>query len=158
MVNREASERLLFDEWLEKARRFCAYRDRCKKETADRLQQLGASKEVTRKILEILQKENFIDEQRFASAFVRGKFKHNHWGRVRLKQELSVRQISEKSIAEALIEIDEEDYQQALKSLASKKLKSLKGQPDFAARGKTAAYCIGKGYEADLVWKMINEL
>ncbi len=158
MDNKAASERMLFEELLEKARRFCAYRDRCKKETADRLYQLGANRDLTAKIIHTLQKEGFVDEQRFARAYARGKFEHNHWGRTRIKQELAFRQMDENTIAEALFEIDENKYLEVLSEMAAKKLKSLKGQPDFAARGKTAAHCIRKGFEPGLVWKVVNKL
>lgn len=153
-----ASFRMLFDELLEKGRRFCAYRDRSKKETADRLYQHGASPELTAKILAVLEKESFIDEERFARSFARGKFEYNHWGRIRIKQELSFRQIPENIIVEALSGVDEEKYHEVLEGIASKKFNSLKGQSDFTGKGKTAEHCIRKGFEADLVWKVVNKL
>ncbi|MBW6497090.1 MAG: RecX family transcriptional regulator [Bacteroidales bacterium] len=158
MANTTAGERMLYEEFLEKARRFCAYRDRCKKETADRLSQLGANRDLTAKILDTLLQEGFLDEQRFARAYARGKFEHNHWGRTRIKQELAFRQIDENTIAEALFEIDENKYLEVLNDIAAKKLKSLKEPSDFTARGKTAEHCIRKGFEPDLVWRVINKL
>lgn len=158
MDSKAAAERMLYDEFIEKARRFCAYRDRCKKETADRLHQLGASRDITEKILGTLQKEGFVDEQRFAGSYARGKFEHNHWGRTRIRQELAFRQIDDKTISEALQEIDEKKYLEVLSDIAAKKLKSLKEQSDFTAKGKTAEHCIRKGFEPDLVWKLVNKL
>lgn len=153
-----ASYSLLFDELLEKGRRFCAYRDRSKKETTDRLYQHGASPELTGKIIDLLEKEGFIDEERFARSFARGKFEYNHWGRIRIKQELSFRQIPETLIVEALSGINEDKYQEVLENIASKIFNSLKEQSDYTARGKTAEHCIRKGYEADLVWKVVNKV
>lgn len=149
---------MLFEEFLEKGRRYCAYRDRSKKETALRLHQLGASPGLSVRILEALESEGFLNEERFARALVRGKFRNNRWGRLRILKELSHHQIAQATIQRALSEIDEDEYLEVLEDLARKKFASLKGLPPFNAKGKTAQHCIGKGFEPDLVWKIINEI
>lgn len=149
---------MLFEEFLEKGRRFCAYRDRSTRETALRLQHLGASQDLCSRILLVLEKEGFLNEERFARALARGKFINNHWGRLRILQELHHHQVPAEIIPLALTEIDEETYLQVLKQLAEKKMAGLKGETPFNARGKTARHCIGKGFEPDLVWKTVNEL
>ncbi|MEE4176144.1 MAG: regulatory protein RecX [Bacteroides sp.] len=149
---------MLFEEFLEKGRRYCAYRDRSKKETALRLHQLGASTELSGRVLDALENEGFLNEERFARALVRGKFRNNHWGRVRILQELAHHQVAHAIIQQALTEIDEDEYLRVLEGLTRKKYDSLKGLPPFNAKGKTAQHCIGKGFEPELVWKMVNEL
>lgn len=158
MAVKPASEKILFDEYIEKARRFCAYRDRSKKETAERLQQLGANQNLTGKILSTLEKEGFIDEKRFAKAFARGKFMNNHWGKIKIEQELKQHQIDSGLIREALKEINQDEYFEVLKSMAQKKFMSIKSLPEYMAKGKTADYCIRKGFEPDICWQIINKL
>ena len=149
---------MLFEEFLEKGRRFCAYRDRSLRETAERLQQLGASPGLIQRILHALREEGFVDNERFARALVRGKFRNNQWGRIRILQELGHHQIPESVIEQALTEIDEEEYIRVLNTLAQKKFTSLRGETPFNAKGKTAQYCLRKGFESSLVWDIVNKL
>jgi regulatory protein len=158
MAAKPASDKILFDEFIEKGRRFCAYRDRSKKETTERLLQLGANQNLIDNILSALEKEGFIDEKRFAKAFARGKFINNHWGKIRIERELRLHQINSEIIEEALKEINQNQYFEVLESIAKKKLLASKALSEYIAKGKTAEYCIRKGFEPDICWKIVNKL
>lgn len=140
----------------EKIKRFCAYRERCIEETKKKIKSLGANAEQSEKIIQLLTNEGYIDERRFAGVFVRGKFNNNHWGRVKIQLELNMRNIPDAVSREALKEIDDEAYAQLLSKLAGNKMRSLMEKSADDVREKTAAYCIGKGFEPDLVWQTIN--
>lgn len=156
--NAQRSEKLLFEELLEKAKGFCAYRDRCKIEVSEKLACAGAPDSLIEKVIKKLENEGYIDQKRFCEAFARGKFEYNQWGRLRIKQELVLKKITLDLIEPALGLIDQNQYQLILEKIASKKLKSLKGTDEYTARGKTAVYCINKGFEPDLVWKTVNKI
>ncbi len=153
-----ATQNMVYFELLEKGKRFCAYRDRCKAEVAQKLLPLGATGQLLEKVINALIEEGFIDEKRFSEAFARGKFEYNQWGRLRIKQELILKKIPEELIDPALNQIDQNQYQLLLEKIATKKLQSLKGRDEFTARGKTAGFCINKGFEPDLVWKTVNKI
>lgn len=158
MINKGKSYVLKYDEILEKLRHYCAYRERCIQEVVLKLSEMGVKNELSVKVIDQLIKENFIDEKRFAKIFARGKFRINKWGRIRISAELLKRNIAEDFIKEAVNEIDNDDYYESLKQLISKKEKSLKTRNNFERKQKLAAYAISKGYESDLVWKVIKEM
>jgi len=158
MEEEKSLRKALFEEILEKGRRFCAFRERSSRETKTRLQQTGAAKEDLEKVVLQLQKEDFLNDARFAAAFVRGKFNQNHWGREKIARGLAEHGISEETIREAMQEIAHDNYISILDSIVKKKLESLKGQPEYIARGKTVEFCQRKGFEVSLIQQRFDEL
>ncbi len=142
----------------EKARRYCAYRERCTREVEDKLLRLGADRHATSQVIRVLREEDFLDDQRYANIFVRGKFRQNGWGKVKIKAALLAKHIPEGDIHEALEEIDTDDYLRKLRALMTKKKQELQTGNKAELRAKTAAYCIQKGYEPALVWEMMREV
>ncbi len=140
----------------EKARRYCAYRERCTREVEEKLLRLGADRHATGQVIRALREEDFLDDQRYASIFVRGKFRQNGWGKVKIKAALRAKNIPEDHIRQALEEIDGDAYIQKLRTLMTQKRQTLKPRNEEDLRAKTAAYCIQKGYEPALVWEMMS--
>ncbi|MEI6411427.1 MAG: regulatory protein RecX [Bacteroidota bacterium] len=145
------TEPLTPDEILAKMEYFCAYRERCTKEVHARLTELGARGEDAEQILEVLRGDGFFDEARFAHAFAGGKFRINHWGRVRIRQELRLREVPNALIQSALDEIDEDEYVALLKSLIEKKKDQYEG--DALMRDKTIAALMRMGFEMELIFR-----
>jgi len=152
------SKKMLLDKMLEKGRKFCAYRDRTVSEAMQKLNSLGASQSLATQIVQILQDEQFIDEQRFALSFARGKLENNKWGKNKIKYEMQARGINPQIINQALESLDLERYLEILNGIAQAKIKTLSGLDEFTAKGKTADYCSRKGFEMDLVWKALEKL
>ncbi len=140
----------------EKARRYCAYRERCTREVEEKLLRLGAGRYAIDQVIRLLRDEDFLNDQRYASIFVRGKFRQNGWGKVKIKAALLAKNIPEGDIHEALEEIDTDDYIGKLRALMTKKKQELQTRNKAELRAKTAAYCIQKGYEPELVWEMMR--
>ncbi len=136
-----------------KIARFCAWRERCIKETEDKLFTLGANAKQTQQLVAWLQKENYLSNIRFATAFTRGKFSNNQWGKLKIKSELLQRNIPDQIISNTLENIDQNEYESVAFSLAKKKWKETKTDDLFLKKQKTAAYLSGKGYESDIAWK-----
>lgn len=132
---------------------FCAYRERCPKEVRAKLAELGMKGADAAQILEVLSGDGFFDEERFAFAYAGGKFRMNHWGRARIRQELRMRDINESVIRRALDSIDEHEYLKLLKQLVEKKSRQYAGQEH--AREKTAASLIRAGFEPELVFRYL---
>lgn len=114
----------------------------------------GAEERIVAKLV----KERFIDESRFAKAFVRDKFRYNHWGRVRIEQELRLRHIAKVHIEEALQEIDDSDNLQTLREIIAKKRPSVKGKSEYEIRGKLMRFALGRGFSMDDITKVIGSL
>lgn len=141
-----------------KLMQFCAYRDRSQKEVEDKLNEMRMIPAAKEQIIIQLMQEGFLNEERFARNFVRGKFRIKKWGRIRIKQELKFREISSPIIRLALTEIKEEDYRSILYDLAEKKLNSIKDSDRFKKKKKLSDHLLRKGYEANLVFEVTNEL
>lgn len=110
------------------------------------------------KLLKQLKEEELIDDQRFANAFVRGKFRVNRWGRNRITYELRARQLSEPVISIALREIDEEQYLDTIRTLIIKKNQEINPGKTVNKREKIINFVVGKGFESDLVLRMIQSI
>lgn len=144
------------DEALVKLERFCAFRERCEKEVWEKIAELGLLPSLGEKLFRLLKEERFFDNERFAQIFVRGKFLGNHWGRVRLRMELKMRQIPADIMEEALATIQEEKYLETIGQLLRKKLDYWAEDPQ--KRMKSAASVIRSGFEPDLVFQTLNQL
>jgi len=138
--------------------RYCAYQDRCHHEVRQKLVKLGLYGDNLEEVLYDLVTEGFLNEERFARSFTRGKFRMKGWGRIRIEQELKKRQISEYCIRKGLEEIEATAYQKQLYATLQKKGDSLAGNPPFEQRSKAGQYAIRRGFEPDLVWAAAREL
>lgn len=105
-----------------------------------------------------LRKERFIDDERYARAFVRDKFRYSHWGRVRISQELRMRKIDSSIIDDALTEIPEEDNLDTLRNLINNKRKSVKGKSDYEIRCKLIRFALGRGFQMDDILKIVGDV
>ena len=139
-------------------RQYCAYQERSHYEVKQKLWELGVKTTDHDEILSTLIEEDYLNEERFAKAFVGGKFRMKDWGRKKIYQALKEKKVSEYSIKLALKGIDDEDYKELLRELAEKKYASLKAEQYLIRRKKTMDYLLQKGYESDLITKVINEL
>lgn len=146
------------DEALQKLMHFCAYRDRSQKEVEDKLDGMRMISEAKEKIIISLMQEGFLNEERFARNFVRGKFRMKKWGRKKIVMELKKREISNPIIKLGLSEIKETDYRKTLFELAEKKEEQLKETDTFKKKKKLADHLLRKGYESSLVFDCVNEI
>ena len=145
-------------EILERIRHFCAYQERCGFEVQQKLKQWKVSAAESRKILQKLAEEGFLDEERFSRIYVRSKFHINKWGRNKIRYELKGRNIPETLIGRALEEIGEDDYLRTLSELISKKAAEIKNGKSLNIREKIITFSSCKGYEFDLITKILTEL
>jgi regulatory protein len=144
------------DEALAKLEHFCAYRERCSSEVRDRIKELNLPKDLGAQLYEVLQSDRFFDDARFAENFVRGKFRGNHWGRVRIRMELKMRHLEEPVIEEALAQIDETAYVEMIQTMLQKKYQQWHDDPQ--GRQKAAAAVIRSGFEPSIVFGLLGRL
>lgn len=144
------------DDALLKLEHYCAYQDRCHKEVREKLLSLGIYGEDLDDIMVSLINNNFLNEERFARSFARGKFRMKKWGKSKIIYALRGKGISDYCLKKAMEEIELEDYNTALISLINKKWKTVKEKNLFLKKGKVAKFIIQKGYEPALVWEQIK--
>jgi regulatory protein len=136
---------------LQKLQRFCAYQERSHGEVRSKLIELGVYGDNLEMIIVELIQDNFLNEERFARIYARGKFNIKRWGKVRIKQELKQKKISDYCIKKAMEEILEEDYVKALNELVIKKANLLQESDRYKLRQKLFTYLLQKGYEIERI-------
>ena len=155
MVHRK---KLTAEQALQRAKLYCAYRERCHAETKQKLYSFGLSKNDVDRIVSCLIEEDYLNEERFACAYARGKFRMKHWGRVKITYELKQKNVSGYCISKALKQIEQDEYLEVLGKLAEEKLKELNGDKnDLVRRKKVHDYLLQKGFERDLIFSIIKE-
>ena len=137
---------------------YCAYQERCHKEVNQKLYEMKMIPEARDKIIVHLLQHNFLNEERFAKAFVRGKFRIKKWGKQRLQLELKRKDINKTIITIALKEIDEEEYFNTFNELAEKRLGMIRETNFQKKQKKLADYLFYRGWESHLVYDKIREL
>lgn len=144
----------------QKIERYCAYQDRCHKEVRSRLLDLGLYGEDLEEMMIGLIQDGFLNEERYAHSFARGKFRMKSWGRIRIRRELGLRDIHDRLIEQAIREeIPEDTYWETAKKLAEKKEVLLYKESDpFRKREKLKNFLHQKGYEWEVIHEVIAEL
>jgi regulatory protein len=146
------------DQVLDKMAKYCAYQERCVKDVRDKLKTFDLSEEEKTKILDYLLDNRFVNDERFARSFVRGKVNQSGWGLNKIRFHLMQKGIAKEIIDEALGQTDEEVYRQRLIDILTTKAKTVKAENDFEKKRKLAAYAMQKGFEGTLVWEVLKEL
>jgi len=150
-------KQLTREQALQKLKHYCAYQERSHSEVRSKLFDLGVWKKDHDEIISALIEQNYLNEERFAIAYTGGKFRSNHWGRVKIKYELKQRQVSEYSIRKALKQIDEDEYLSVLKGLVEKKFNLLKDDQHLVRKKKTMDYLLNRGFELELIRAALDE-
>ena len=145
---------------LQKAASYCAYQERTQDEVRQRLKKWNVWGEEADELIAELISMNYLSEERFAKTYAGGKFRMKNWGRMKIRQELNRRGLSQYSIEKGMGEIEDKAYGESLKTLLVKKKNLLlKTESDaFKLKQKLVRFALGKGYESELVWKVVEEL
>jgi len=141
---------------LQKLQKYCAYQDRCHAEVRNKLFELKVYGDMQEEIIAALVSEGFLNEERFAANFARGKLRMNHWGRVKIKMALKQKQVSEYSIQKAMQALDDGEYREVLE-LRLQKLKAQYGDDSsFAVRQKIVQSLLRNGFEMELIREVLS--
>jgi regulatory protein len=149
---------LTLDQVLDKMAKYCAYQERCVKDVRDKLKTFDLPREEKDKILDYLLDNRFVNDERFAKSFVRGKINQSGWGVNKIRFHLMQKGIAKDIIDEALGQTDEDLYRQRLIDILKVKSKTVKAENDYERKRKLAAYAMQKGFEANLVWEVLKDL
>lgn len=146
------------DEARNKLEHYCAYQERCHEEVLKKLKSMNMAQQAADAIVLHLIENNYLNEERFARSFARGKFRIKHWGRVRIVRELKARNISRYNIDAALKEIDPDDYFTNFNILAEKFWETATERNILKRKKKMADFLLRKGFEPSMVYDKIASL
>lgn len=141
-----------------KLEHFCAYQERCHAEVISKLYSLKMSPDEIDIIVVQLIDNNFLNETRFACSFARGKHRIKHWGKIRITNELKMKQISSTNITLALKEISPEEYETTFDQLSERCWNNLQEKNTLKKRKKFCDYMLRRGYESFLVYDKVTQL
>lgn len=156
MMNRKPHSKT-YTENLAKIKDICAGQEKSPSEVLGLLKRWGLDHEKSQEIIGILKAENFIDERRYASAFVRDKIKFDRWGVAKIKYALLKKGIPANMTAEAIQSFDKEAYHEMIKNELVKKARMLKG-PLSANWQKLARFGSSRGYEMEIMYDILDEI
>lgn len=150
-------ENELYKSALSKAMNLCSKREYCCYDIREKLLTWGISRDDSEKIISVLTNEKFIDEARYANAFVKDKFKYNKWGKVKISAHLRQKQIPDHIITSAIDSIDQSEYANAIRSIITLHKKSVKATNRYELKGKLLRYGLSKGFESSLLYEILND-
>jgi regulatory protein len=150
------SENTLFKTALNKAMALCSHREYCSGDIQDKLKTWGLGQVDSDKVIELLKKENFINEERFATAFVKDKFNYNKWGKLKISSQLRAKQIPGNIIKSALDSIDHEVYTRVIYDLITSHRRSVKAKNQYDLKAKLLRYGLSKGFESSIIYDVLN--
>jgi regulatory protein len=137
---------------------YCAYQERCHLEVQEKLRSYILNAHERDTIVVKLIENNYLNEERFASVFSISKFHQKKWGKIRIKNELKARKISDYLITKAIKEIPMEDYFSAFETASEKHWEAITEKNALKKRKKFCDYFLRKGWESEMIYERVKEL
>ena len=134
----------------------CAQAEHCEQEMRDKMKRWELDETVQNRIIDRLTKERYIDNERYARAFVKDKIRYNKWGRRKVQQALWMKRIDASLQQQVLDEIDEKKYLDVLRPLLKQKRKSVKAQSDYELNQKLVRFALGRGFTFDIIRQCLD--
>jgi regulatory protein len=134
----------------------CAQAEHCQQEMRDKMKRWEMAPEIQERVLARLVNERYIDDERYARAFVKDKIRYNKWGRRKVQQGLWTKHIDDDIQQRVLDEIDDEEYLNVLKPLLTQKRKTTKAQNDYELNQKLIRFALGRGFTYDIIRQCLD--
>ena len=146
------------EELLHKAASYCSLSEHCVSDVEEKLILWNAQENDKQFIVNNLLKDDFINEKRYATAFVNDKFKFNKWGKIKISMALKQKRVDNKLIANALNSINEDEYDEVLAAILKTKLKTLKWKDEYEKTRKLFAFVQSRGFENEVIDRIIRAI
>ena len=134
----------------------CDQAEHCEKEMRDKLKRWGIDESVQDRIIQRLINERYIDDERYARAFVKDKIRYNKWGRRKVQQALWLKHIDPEIQQRVLNEIDDSEYLDVLRPLLRQKRKTVKAESDYELNQKLVRFALGRGFTFDIIRQCLD--
>ncbi len=157
MFKKKDNSPLTKDAALIRMQQYCEYQDRCHQEVRTKLIELKVYGADLEDVLTDLIQDDFLNEERFARSYARGKFRMKKWGKMKIQQELKFRKVSPYCIKKGMTEIDDDEYSEALLAVMTKYRRTHKFKNQWDLRQKMFNHAYSKGYESFLINEFMGE-
>ena len=151
-----AKKPITVDEAYNRVASQCVIREYCRADWYRKLLTAGLTQQQVEEVLDRLEDDKFIDEERYCRSFVHDKLFYDRWGRIKITYSLRQKAIANEHIEAALATINEEEYMEILKEVIRQKRRSTKAENDYELRQKLARFAAGRGFEPGLIFKLLD--
>lgn len=141
---------------LQRLSALCASAEHCEYEMTEKMRKWEVEESDCERIMEYLRKAKFVDDERYARAFVKDKIKYNKWGRRKVEQGLWAKHIAEDIRQRVLDEVDESQYKSVLTDLLKSKRRSIKAANDYEMNRKLIKFALSRGFDYSIVRHCID--
>jgi regulatory protein len=152
------TENTLINTALKKAMALCASRECCSEDIRMKLDSWGLNGLDLESVMNTLIKENFINDKRYAEAFVKDKYHRNKWGKVKIAAQLRAKRVGAEFIESALARLDEDEYRQTIRDILVSHRKFVKAKNQYDLKGKLLRFGLSKGFESHILYDILNDL
>ena len=129
----------------------CARSEHCQHEMLEKMRKWGMADEAQARVMQWLVSERYVDDERYARAFVRDKIRYNKWGRRKVEQALWMKRIDDDIRERVLGEVDDDEYISVLRPLLKQKRRSTKAQSDYELNQKLVRFALSRGFTFDII-------
>ena len=134
----------------------CARSEHCQGELLEKMRRWEMSEEAQARVMQRLVSERYVDDERYARAFVRDKVRYNKWGRRKVEQGLWLKHIDEDIRERVLDEVDDEEYLSVLRPLLRQKRRSTRAASDYELNQKLVRFALGRGFTYDIIRQCLD--
>jgi regulatory protein len=152
------NDKLTVKETYARMAHLCSRSEQCSPDIKRKILALGHVNEEADEIIDILKKENFLNDERYVKAYVADKFRINKWGKIKMRFYLKGKGLPDEIIQAGLDEIDDEKYKQALLKVLKDKAKTVKKKNKFEKMGQVIRFAQGRGFEPEMIHRYLNEV
>ena len=135
----------------------CARSEHCQYDMLEKMRKWGMTDEAQARVMQRLISERYVDDTRFARAFVRDKIQYNKWGRRKVEQALWMKRIDDDIREQVLGEVDDDEYIGILRPLLKQKRRSLKAQSDYELNQKLVKFALSRGFTFDIIRQCMDD-
>lgn len=134
----------------------CAQAEHCQQEMRDKMKRWDIDAATQDRIVARLIKERYVDDERYARAFVKDKIRYNKWGRRKVQQGLWLKHIDDDIQERILGEVDDSEYLAVLRPLLKQKVRSIRAENDYERTQKLVRFALGRGFTFDIIRQCLN--
>ena len=134
----------------------CAQAEHCQQEMRDKMKRWGLDDGAQQRVTDRLVNERYVDDERYARAYVKDKVRYQKWGRRKIQQGLWQKRIADDIQQRALDDIDDEEYLNVLRPLLKQKRKSTKADSDYELNQKLVRFALGRGFTFDIIRQCLD--
>lgn len=134
----------------------CAQAEHCQWEMTEKMRRWELTEEAQARVMQRLVSERYVDDERYARAFVKDKVRYNKWGRRKVEQALWQKHIDESVRQQVLDEVGDDEYISILRPMLQQKRKSTKASSDYELNGKLIKFAMSRGFTMDIIKQCIN--